>query len=106
MHAHSEIERKLRAQLEAARAEVDYANRKAVDTPPVFSADMACEKSCNMCDAACDPVRCEAEECEIRLSADEELSTDATELAAEVCTLKHTQPFFLELRFIMKVPFA
>ncbi|XP_059046343.1 uncharacterized protein LOC131841951 [Achroia grisella] len=83
LHAHSEIERTLRAQLEAARAEVECSKQQARAT-----ADAACDKSCTMCDAACDPVRCEAEDCELRLSANEELSTDANELAAEVRSLR------------------
>ncbi|XP_052756227.1 uncharacterized protein LOC113512638 [Galleria mellonella] len=83
LHAHSEIERTLRAQLEAARAEVEHSKQQLRAT-----ADAACDKSCTMCDAACDPVRCEAEDCELRLSANEELSTDANELAAEVRSLR------------------
>lgn len=84
LHAHSEIERTLRAQLEAARAELER-RPHAPDPSPDLSADRSCDKSCLMCDAACDPVLCEVEDCELRLSANEELSTDATELAAEVC---------------------
>ncbi|KAM3964122.1 LOW QUALITY PROTEIN: toucan [Aphomia sociella] len=79
LHAHSEIERTLRAQLEAARAEVERSKARAAD---------AWDKSCETCDAACDPVQCEAEDCELRLSANEELSTDANELAAEVRSLR------------------
>lgn len=90
LYAHSEIERTLRAQLEAVRAELEHANDRAAakTTPQVIEADvlaeplLSCDKSCEMCDAACDPVCYEAEECEIRLN--EELSTDANELAAEV----------------------
>lgn len=78
LHAHSEIERTLRAQLEAARLEIDH--NKSYSSSIASSADT----SCNMCDAACDPVCCEAEDCELRLAANEELSTDANELAAEV----------------------
>lgn len=80
LHAHSEIERTLRAQLEAARSEVDRSQDESTDN----SYDKSYDKSWNMCDAACDPVCCEAEDCELRLSANEELSTDANELAAEV----------------------
>lgn len=78
LHAHSEIERTLRAQLEAARAELaDSSTNRSTDTS---------YRSCNTSDAACDPVCCEVEECELRLKANEELSCDATELAAEVIT--------------------
>lgn len=90
LYAHSEIERTLRAQLEAVRAELEHANdRAAAKTPPqaneldvLTEPILSCDKSYEMCDAACDPVCYEAEECEIRLN--EELSTDANELAAEV----------------------
>lgn len=90
LYAHSEIERTLRAQLEAVRAELEHANDRvaAKTTTQVNGADVLAEplprydKSCVMCDAACDPLCYEAEECEIRLN--EELSTDANELAAEV----------------------
>ncbi|XP_068632442.1 uncharacterized protein toc [Battus philenor] len=83
LHAHSEIERTLRAQLEAARAETSRGE---------------------LCDAACDPVpvncdptpvscdalhaSCYAHDTELRLDANEELSTDANELAAEVRSLR------------------
>lgn len=80
LHAHSEIERTLRAQLEAARSEIDKSQDESTDNSYVTPYD----KSWNMCDAACDPICCEAEDCELRLSANEELSTDANELAAEV----------------------
>ncbi|XP_049867762.1 uncharacterized protein LOC126367986 [Pectinophora gossypiella] len=90
LHAHSEIERTLRAQLEAARAEIDMAATRV--QPRDMSADVATDMSdvtpCKTCDAACDPVQCEVEECELRLRANEELSTDATELAAEVRSLR------------------
>ncbi|KAJ8730735.1 hypothetical protein PYW08_002148 [Mythimna loreyi] len=92
LHAHSEIERTLRAQLEAARAEIEQS--KSYNTSVMSantsdtSADTSWDKSCNMCDAACDPVCCEAEDCELRLAANEELSTDANELAAEVRSLR------------------
>ncbi|XP_028176169.1 uncharacterized protein LOC114364271 isoform X1 [Ostrinia furnacalis] len=82
LHAHSEIERTLRAQLEAARAELERSPR-APDPAPSERRD-----KCTTCDAACDPVLCEVEDCELRLSANEELSTDATELAAEVRSLR------------------
>lgn len=90
LYAHSEIERTLRAQLDAVRAELEHANDRAAakSIPQVNGADvlvepaLPCEKSCEMCDAACDPVCYEAEECQIRFN--EELSTDANELAAEV----------------------
>lgn len=81
LHAHSEIERTLRAQLEAARAEIDHSK---LYNSSLSTVDM----SCNMCDAACDPVCCEVEDCELRLAANEELSTDANELAAEVRSLR------------------
>ncbi|XP_053612451.1 uncharacterized protein toc isoform X2 [Plodia interpunctella] len=71
LHAHSEIERTLRAQLEAARAQSERS-----------------EPQPDTCDAACDPVRCDVEDCELRLTANEELSTDASELAAEVRSLR------------------
>lgn len=82
LHAHSEIERTLRAQLEAARAELDAARPEPL-APDARDLRDACDKPC-LCDAACDPVLCEVEDCELRLSANEELSTDANELAAEV----------------------
>lgn len=90
LYAHSEIERTLRAQLEAVRAELEHANdhAAAITISQVIESDVLpapippCDKTCDMCDAACDPVCYEAEECEIRLN--EELSTDANELAAEV----------------------
>lgn len=90
LYAHGEIERTLRVQLEAVRTELEHANDRAAakSTPQVNGADVLaeplppCENSCEMCDAACDPVCYEVEECEIRLN--EELSTDANELAAEV----------------------
>ncbi|XP_050561825.1 uncharacterized protein LOC118265239 isoform X3 [Spodoptera frugiperda] len=93
LHAHSEIERTLRAQLEAARAEVEQSKSyntsvTSANTSTDTSADTSWDKSCNMCDAACDPVCCEAEDCELRLAANEELSTDANELAAEVRSLR------------------
>lgn len=91
LHAHSEIERTLRAQLEAARAEL--AKPHAPAAPADMSRDTcdksydtSCAKPC-LCDAACDPVLCEVEDCELRLSTNEELSTDANELAAEVSLL-------------------
>ncbi|CAG4986020.1 unnamed protein product [Colias eurytheme] len=77
LHAHSEIERTLRAQLEAARAELERTNSLRDSN-----------KLNDTCDAACDPVYCEVEECELRISANEELSKDATELAAEVRSLR------------------
>lgn len=86
LHAHSEIERTLRAQLEAARAEIDH--NKSYSTTITTSADTSWDKSCNMCDAACDPVYCEVEDCELRLTSNEEISTDANELAAEVRSLR------------------
>ncbi|KAG6459208.1 uncharacterized protein LOC115449342 [Manduca sexta] len=86
LHAHSEIERTLRAQLEAARAELER-EAQSHDTSTDSSTDSS-YKSGNTCDAACDPVCCEAEDCELRLSANEELSTDANELAAEVRSLR------------------
>ncbi|CAH2215884.1 jg26609, partial [Pararge aegeria aegeria] len=76
LHAHSEIERTLRAQLEAARAEIERAKSRN------SSADASRDR-CNMCDAACDPVYCAAEEYELQLNTKEELSSDASELAAE-----------------------
>ncbi|XP_026315334.1 uncharacterized protein LOC113226795 isoform X2 [Hyposmocoma kahamanoa] len=84
LYAHNEIERTLRAQLEAVRAELEHANdcAAAQATLQVNGTDvqveplLPCDKSCEMCDAACDPVCCEAEDCEIRLN--EELSTDST----------------------------
>ena len=92
LHAHSEIERTLRAQLEAARAEIEASKcdnsvtsgDKSRDKSRDKSGDKLVVKSCNTCDAACDPVHCELD-VEIRLAANEELSTDANELAAEVC---------------------
>ncbi|XP_038215008.1 uncharacterized protein LOC119834654 isoform X2 [Zerene cesonia] len=84
LHAHSEIERTLRAQLEAARAErverVERAERAELERSD--------RNSPGTRDAACDPVYCEMEQCELRISADEELSKDATELAAEVRSLR------------------
>lgn len=91
LHAHGEIERTLRAQLEAARAELEreaQSHDTSSDRSPDTSAYSSCEKSYNTCDAACDPVSCEAEDCELRLNAQEELSTDANELAAEVRSLR------------------
>ncbi|CAH0581370.1 unnamed protein product [Chrysodeixis includens] len=94
LHAHSEIERTLRAQLEAARAEIEHSKsysttvNTSVNSSSDTSTDTSWDKSCNMCDAACDPVCCEAEDCELRLAANEELSTDANELAAEVRSLR------------------
>ncbi|RVE55119.1 hypothetical protein evm_000017 [Chilo suppressalis] len=91
LHAHSEIERTLRAQLEAARAELEKSraqNEAPCDKLYDLSRDKVLDKSCNMCDAACDPVLCDAEDCELRLAANEELSTDANELAAEVRSLR------------------
>ncbi|KAL4716373.1 hypothetical protein ACJJTC_006735 [Scirpophaga incertulas] len=99
LHAHGEIERTLRTQLEAVRSKLDESCNKCSNSYD------SCEKSfkscdssyescvrmltpCNMCDAACDPVLCEAEECEQRINANEELSTDANELAAEVRSLR------------------
>lgn len=93
LHAHSEIERTLRAQLEAARAEIERAN-----TVCNTSCNSPCNAPCNKSDAACDPVCCEVEECELRLRANEELSTDANELAAEVFRISITI-LFNELRF-------
>ncbi|XP_047993052.1 microtubule-associated protein futsch isoform X1 [Leguminivora glycinivorella] len=89
LHAHSEIERTLRAQLEAARAEIERADslRAAADSARAVSST-ACNTVCDRADAACDPVCCEVEECQLRLSANEELSTDANELAAEVRSLR------------------
>ncbi|XP_013187212.1 uncharacterized protein LOC106132373 isoform X2 [Amyelois transitella] len=84
LHAHSEIERTLRAQLEAARVESERSKLPTADS----SGDQSCDKSCDMCDAACDPVQCEVEDCVLRVSANEELSTDANELAAEVRSLR------------------
>lgn len=71
LHAHSEVERTLRAQLEAARAQAARGERGG-------SGGRARR------DAACDPVRCDAEDCQLRLEAGQEISTDANELAAEV----------------------
>ncbi|XP_047018823.1 uncharacterized protein LOC124629489 isoform X1 [Helicoverpa zea] len=93
LHAHSEIERTLRAQLEAARAEIEQSKSyntsvMSANTSTDTSVDTSWDKSCNTCDAACDPVCCEAEDCELRLAANEELSTDANELAAEVRSLR------------------
>ncbi|CAH0714452.1 unnamed protein product, partial [Brenthis ino] len=82
LHAHSEIERTLRAQLEAARAEVERSAKLRN-----ASADSSRDPY-NMCDAACDPVYWEVEECELQLNTKEELSSDATELAAEVRSLR------------------
>ncbi|CAH0750311.1 unnamed protein product [Diatraea saccharalis] len=91
LHAHSEIERTLRAQLEAARAELEKSHtltEALCDKKYDLSHDKSRDKSWNMCDAACDPVHCDAEDCELRLAANEELSTDANELAAEVRSLR------------------
>ncbi|XP_061703765.1 microtubule-associated protein futsch [Cydia pomonella] len=89
LHAHSEIERTLRAQLAAARAEIERAGslHAAADTRRAVC-NTACNTVRDLADAACDPVCCEVEECELRLSANEELSTDANELAAEVRSLR------------------
>lgn len=86
LHAHSEIERTLRAQLEAARAEVERSHE--IVTREVMSPDTSQDTSQDKsslvtCDAACDPVSGEMDEY-FRFSPDEELSTDANELAAEV----------------------
>ncbi|CAG4982161.1 unnamed protein product [Parnassius apollo] len=86
LHAQSEIERALRAQLEATRAELERGEARAQVERGEASARF--ERLCDMCDAACDPVCCDAEECELRLDANEELSTDANELAAEVRSLR------------------
>ncbi|CAK1600947.1 unnamed protein product [Parnassius mnemosyne] len=86
LHAHSEIERTLRAQLEATRAELERGEARA--QVERGEASERFERLCDMCDAACDPVCCDAEECELRLNANEELSTDANELAAEVRSLR------------------
>lgn len=98
LHAHGEIERTLRAQLEAARAELadrspDQSCNSTLESYN-RSLDQSCNTSCecsgsynvksNTSDAACDPVCYEIEECELRLKANEELSSDANELAAEV----------------------
>ncbi|XP_045768289.1 uncharacterized protein LOC123869418 isoform X2 [Maniola jurtina] len=107
LHAHSEIERTLRAQLEAARAEIERAatlhdpsadslhdpsadslHDTSADSLHDPSADSSRDRSCNMCDAACDPVYCDAEEYELQLNTKEELSSDANELAAEVRSLR------------------
>jgi hypothetical protein len=84
LHAHSEIERTLRAQLEEARAEIKLMDHSQQEQPSDKDGDESYEKTSTTCDAACDPVICEAEDCELRLSSNEELSTDANELAAEV----------------------
>ncbi|XP_050346773.1 uncharacterized protein LOC126771097 [Nymphalis io] len=83
LHAHSEIERTLRAQLEAARAEIERGAKSRNS-----STESSRDALCNMCDAACDPVYCEAEAYELQLNTKEELSSDATELAAEVRSLR------------------
>ncbi|CAH3866470.1 unnamed protein product [Pieris brassicae] len=80
LHAHSEIERTLRAQLAAARDDVDQ------DPGTPYTSGETGKKY--TCDAACDPICWEAEECELRIQANEELSKDATELAAEVRSLR------------------
>ncbi|KAI5635539.1 hypothetical protein NE865_11713 [Phthorimaea operculella] len=94
LHAHSEIERTLRAQLEAARAEIEMISQRGGPSPDM-SADVSTDmsdapayESYTTCDAACDPVECELEECQLRIRANEELSTDANELAAEVRSLR------------------
>ncbi|CAH2076563.1 unnamed protein product, partial [Iphiclides podalirius] len=93
LHAHGEIERTLRAQLEATRAELERGEERAQLERGEFARlelgeSARLERLCEMCDAACDPVCCDAEECELRLNANEELSTDANELAAEVRSLR------------------
>ncbi|CAK1540570.1 unnamed protein product [Leptosia nina] len=77
LHAHSEIERTLRAQLEAARTEMENLDNSNESSKINIS-----------CDAACDPVYWEVEECELRVNSEEELSKDVTELAAEVRSLR------------------
>lgn len=106
LHAQNELERTLRAQLEATRAELDRrydsdrhqdcstdtsidrsldcATDTSMDRSQDCATDTSCDGPCTTCDAACDPVSCEAEDCQLRLLANEELSTDANELAAEV----------------------
>ncbi|OWR41065.1 putative Mitochondrial tumor suppressor 1 protein [Danaus plexippus plexippus] len=92
LHSHSEIERTLRAQLEAARSEVERAKSRASDKSANrsndSSRDKSTNKSYNTCDAACDPVYSEVEEYDLGLRSKEELSSDATELAAEVLSLR------------------
>ncbi|XP_023936960.2 uncharacterized protein LOC112045111 [Bicyclus anynana] len=83
LHAHSEIERTLRAQLEAARAEIE---RGAQSHHQLVNESH--DRSRSVSDAACDPVYCEVEEYELQLNTKEELSSDASELAAEVRSLR------------------
>lgn len=60
------------------------ASDKSANRSNDSSRDKSTNKSYNTCDAACDPVYSEVEEYDMGLRSKEELSSDATELAAEV----------------------